>query len=349
MSDVAPAPTYAVDAGDVARDREAVLAVWRGNLGDDARMQAKFDWFYARCPYGPPVLMLLRARDGEALVGVAAAGARRMQEGGRTFEAGVLVDLAVAAEHRSLGPALMLQSAVAEAGVQRFGFLYGFPNPKAAPVFKRVGYARLGDIVRHARVLRHAGYAQRRLPPLLARPAGAVLDVLDTLKSWWRRRGDARLRWHWRELSDLRFSELWERSPHGTSVATVRDGAFTRWRFDENPLAKTRFLIVEDARGELLAWFACEADGNLLHVRDFWSGHGDAGIVRAHVDVLLRAARHGGHAAVSLEFAGSAGAFAGWAACGFVERSRRPVFGKWADGRPVEGTTLHLTSADEDE
>ncbi len=51
---------YAIEEGDVARDRETVLDVWRGNLGDDARMRAKYDWFYVQCPFGEPLLRLLR-------------------------------------------------------------------------------------------------------------------------------------------------------------------------------------------------------------------------------------------------------------------------------------------------
>ncbi len=345
----AAAPAYAVDEGEVTRDREAVLGVWRGNLGEDARMRAKYDWFYAQCPYGQPLLRLLRFGSEAAPVGVAAAGPRRMADGDRVLAAGVLVDLAVRAEHRSLGPALILQSALAEAGTRRFGLLYGFPNPKAAPVFKRVGSEKFGDLVRHARVLRHAGYVQRRLPRALAVPAGAILDRLDALKAWWRRRGDARLQRRWSERSDPRFDSLWARSPHYHAVTAVRDAAFARWRFDECPFADTRFLLVEDADGTLVAWFACQADDGLLHVRDFWSEHGNAGVARAHVDVLVRAARRAGHSALSVEFGGSAQAFAGWAVCGFVERSRRPVYGRWSGDIGVGERGFHLTSADEDE
>jgi hypothetical protein len=140
MAEAAPAPVYAIEGGDVARDRERVLAIWRGNLGRDTRMQAKYDWFYASCPYGEPLLCLLRHLPDDSLVGAAAAGPRRMLRQGAEIEAGVLVDLAVTTEHRSLGPALMLQSALAEAGCRRYGLLYGFPNPKAAAVFKREKY-----------------------------------------------------------------------------------------------------------------------------------------------------------------------------------------------------------------
>ncbi|HNR91632.1 MAG TPA: hypothetical protein PKO41_04310 [Dokdonella sp.] len=340
---------YAIEEGDVARDRETVLDVWRGNLGDDARMRAKYDWFYVQCPFGEPLLRLLRFDVDKCVVGAATAGPRRMIDGERGIEAGVLVDLAVRGEHRSLGPALMLQSALVAAGGRRFDLLYGFPNPKAAPVFKRVGYEQLAEMVRHARVLRHAGYLQRRLPPILAVPFGRMLDGIDALKAWLRRREDARTRWHWSECTDPRFDLLWARSPHQHSITTVRDAAFARWRFDACPFAETRFLIVEDDNGGLVAWFACQSGDGLLHVRDFWSEHGTAGVSRAHVDVLVHAARRAGHAALSVEFSGSSAAFSGWSTCGFVERSRRPVYGRWSADAATRERSLHLTSADEDE
>ena len=35
------APVYAIEPGEVGRDRERVLAIWRGNLVRDTRMQSK--------------------------------------------------------------------------------------------------------------------------------------------------------------------------------------------------------------------------------------------------------------------------------------------------------------------
>lgn len=344
------APPYVVETGEVARDRESVLAIWRGNLGQDARMQAKYDWFYAACPFGEPSLCLLRHTADHTLVGVAAAGPRRMLHAGQPINSGVLVDLAVSAEHRSLGPALMLQSALAAAGNTRFDLLYGFPNPKAAPVFKRVGYARLTEIVREARVLRHASYFARRLPGLLAKPAGWLFDIGMQLRDLWRSRADRRLHAEWSDMADARFDALWERSDKGDATLAIRDSTFARWRFDESPLARTRYLLLSATQDQQVhAWFACQIEDQILHVRDFWADDAATGISRAYVDALLRAARRQGHVAVSVEFAGADAMRSGWHHAGFSERSRRPVFGKWSDTEASTTTELHLTSADEDE
>ncbi|WP_440224160.1 hypothetical protein ACQQ2N_02835 [Dokdonella sp. MW10] len=339
---------YRVDDGTPARDREAALAIWRGNLGEDARMPLKFDWFYTACPFGEPAMKLLRHASGDP-VGIATAGPRRMLVDGRDVRAGVLVDLAVVPEHRALGPAMMLQASFLAAGDARFDLLYGFPNPRAAPVFKRSGYAKLGDIVRYARVLRHAGYLARKLPQGLAAVAGALVDVARRLGDAWRSFGNAPLLSSWSTQADPRFDALWAAAPATRGLAAVRDATFARWRFDESPLAQTRYLLLADPSGSTLrAWFACRDNGKVLQVVDFWSDDAAVGLGRPYIDALLRAARHGGYAAVSVEYAGPVEGTTGWTAAGFRERSRRPVFGH-AFGATTLPATLHLTAADEDE
>ncbi|MGH8174501.1 MAG: hypothetical protein ACREPX_15280, partial [Rhodanobacteraceae bacterium] len=266
MTEAAPAPIYVVEAGDVARDRDAVLSIWHGNLGQDARMRAKFDWFYACCPFGAPLVCLLRHTPDDTHIGVASAGPRRMLWRGAEISAGVLVDLAVTAEHRSLGPAMMLQNSLADAGCRRFDLLYGFPNPKAAAVFKRVGYDKLGEIVRHARVLRHAQYLARRMPRVFASLVGVFVDAAVRMRDTWRSRSDRNVDYEWSHTANERFDSLWADSPHGDGLVGVRDAAFAQWRFDASPLSSTRYLLISDAEsGVLLAWFACQIEESVLH------------------------------------------------------------------------------------
>jgi hypothetical protein len=344
-------PPYAVRAGDPDADREAVLEVWRGNLGQDARMAVKYDWFYLRAPAGAPLLQLLFHGDGETPVGACSAGRRTLLRDGVPLRAGVLVDLAVAPEHRSLGPALMLQQGLFAAGQRELDLLYGFPNPKAAPVFKRIGYRPLGEMIRYARVVRHAPYLRRRLPKLpsfAAPPLGALIDLgrglCDALRH--PQAHALRARWH-AHAPDI--AALWESAPKPQAITAQRDDAHLRWRFDEAPatdgLAPFRHLTLH--RGDaLVAWFATRSEDRTLHVHDFWTATG-ATPQPAEVLALLRAARAQGHAAVSIELATSDARLAPWRALGFEARSRRPLFG--AGAALEDGIDLHLTSADEDE
>lgn len=342
-----PPPQYVVHAGDALRDRDTVQSIWRGNLGQQDRMAVKYDWFYLACPHGPPLLQLLRHASGD-WVGTACAGRRRMRWQGRDITAGVLVDLAVLPEHRSLGPAMILQQGLIEAGTRHLDLLYGFPNPKAAAVFKRIGYNKLADMVRYARVLRHGRYLRERMPAWLALPLGVAADIAIALRDGWRRLSGTSLRSEWRDRADPRMDALWADSAPEQGLVAVRDSRHARWRFDESPLARTRYLLITASDGRLLAWFATQEDGATLHVRDFWSRDG-ATCNQAYVLALLAAARAAGYESVSVEIAAAAPVTASWSACGFVERSRRPVFGRWSGEQQHEDAEMFLTSADEDE
>lgn len=349
----APAqPQYGAHDGDPARDRDTVLALWEGNLGRPGHMADKFDWFYLRCPYGPPLLQLLKHNPDTAWAGVCSAGRRRMLWRGSEIRAGVLVDLAVVPQHRSLGPALILQQGLITQAKRELDLLYGFPNPKATAVFKRIGHIHLADIVRYVRVIRYADYLRRHMPALPARVLGPALDLALRVRDAVRRMRGKRIRSEWSDRADPRMDELWQRSAHGDGLIAVRDAERTRWRFDQAPFGRFRHLLLSEDDGRTLsAWFTTEVEGTTLHVRDYWSADAAAGIGIRYVDALLRAARKAGLAAVSVEVASAPARLRGWAARRFVERGRHPVFGCWSDPAAAAGHDLDpfLTPADEDE
>ena len=348
--EAAPGSTYAAHAGHVARHRDEVVSVWRGNLGQESQQTAKYDWFYGTCPWGPPLLQMLRHEPTATWVGTAAAGPRRMVWQGREIRTGVLVDIAVDARHRTLGPALILQSALLDAATHRFDLLYGFPNAKALPVVKRLGYAVIAHMPRYSRVLRHGTYLARHMPAALARPLGWLADLLCDMHGSLRDRG---LVARWSDSVDPRMDTLWHDSEHGHGPLAVRDTALLRWRFDQSPMARVRYLLVgEHEDGPLLGWFACQVKEHTLQVCDFWSVDAAQGVGRRLIDTLVRVARRDGHAAVSLEYAAPARKLANWRRAGFIERSRRPVIGRWLQDRVTTGEAppeWHLTHADEDE
>lgn len=338
-------PKYLVTLGDIERDREAVLALWRGNIGKEARLAAKYDWFYRRSPEGPPLFVLLHdARAGE-VVGVATLGPRRLILDEREIFAGLLADFVVAPHHRSLGPALMLQKELVGLGAARFDFIYGFPNPKALPVFRRAGFELMGQLERYARVLRHSEYLSRRLPRALSIPLGKGLDL--PLRSKLALDGARRrLRSSFQNRADPRMSELWASSKRAHALTKIRDIKYLQWRFDEMPPSPIRHVLVEDTEsGALEGSFACMAQGGRLHVLDFIA---KSGLSSAHVRALLRAASKEGFASVSVEFVDAKEA-SGFRESGFVLREPRPIVGLWTRPRPHPAPRLLFTAADEDE
>lgn len=345
-----PSQYFACD-GEALRDRDAVLALWSGNLGQKESIAAKYDWFYLGCPYGAPLLQLLHHAPSESQIGTASAGLRRMLCQGRELRAGVLVDLTVIPEHRSLGPALILQQGLIESAARNLDLIYGFPNPKAAAVFKRIGYEKFADIVRYARVLRHNAYLRKRMPAWLALLLGVAADLAIEMRDGTRRMLRTRVVSQWAKIADPRMDALWSISNKGHGLVSVRDHQHARWRFDASPLASTRYLLLTRPGTESLkAWFATQVDEETLHVRDFWSEEGIEGMDEACILALLSAARRAGHSSVSVEISGQETTLTGWRNCGFMERSRRPVFGRWSYPQGAESNpSLFLTSADEDE
>ena len=351
----APAPGhgYTTHAGDADRDREAILALWGEHFGPRAMQPAKFDHFYRRCPHGPALIQLLRRQPDGELAGVIGAGPRPMSWQGRPLRAGVVAHFVVGAAHRSLGPALQLQESLVEAARGRFDLLYGLPRPGALGVSRRAGFQVLGTLARHARVLRHAGYLQRRLPSAMARPAGALLDAAAVLRDRVADGFAPRLRWHWSDRSDAGMDGLWHASTHTTALVAVRDHATVRWRFDEPPAGRARYLHACDLEGRRLAWFACDAEdrpGDPLRVLDYWSADAMTGLSRPLVRALVAAARAERRPAIHLMLGGTTTALAGWRAEGFVPRSDQPLIGLWLDGTraPPGLPDLHVTWLDQD-
>lgn len=344
-------PLYTPHDADPARHQQIVLSIWRGSLQNRlGGHDAKYQWFYLSGPDGPPLLQLIRHEPSGEWVGACAAGRRRMLLNGQEIRGGVIVDFAVLPEHRSLGPALILQGGLIAAGARQLDVLYGFPNPQAVAAIKRGGYQQLADIVGYTRVLRHSRYLARHMPLQLANSIGVVIDLLVSAWEGVCRLVSPKVRAEWSERADERMDAIWQQSVRSDGLIMVRDAAYARWRFDEAPHGTTRYLFVSDGRGAApLAWFATRSDSGVLRVWDFWSRNGVRGVSRTCVDALLRAARATGHVAVATELAAPRASLAGWRACGFLERERRPVYGRWSGpGEGATGATLYLTSADKD-
>ena len=94
-------------------------------------------------------------------------------------------------EHRSLFPALLLQRSLQQSVPGDLAALYGFPNPRAVPVFTRVGYRKTLDVRRFVRVLRSGEYLRRHFPgwvaALIARPLDLAMGAVAFMR--WPRTG----------------------------------------------------------------------------------------------------------------------------------------------------------------
>ncbi|HVK78700.1 MAG TPA: GNAT family N-acetyltransferase [Kofleriaceae bacterium] len=373
MSGPPPArPTYRVERARPEDVRDVLCGLWDRNLQVDGGVAAKFEWLYRAAPHRPDDVFLLATGAG-ATVGTAGVAIRAMQLGERDGTAGLLADLAVDKDHRSVGPALALVREVKAWALGHHELAYGFPNKHAEGVFKRAGYQPLGTITRWARVLRHAGFAGRirevdltRVPeqarawiyravelPGVAALAGTAVDLAQLAR---RSPAAAVAARHLRLTSapapDPGVDALWARARGEYGVIGHRTREVLAWRFPSGP---TLTWVAAHARdgGELRAYAAIERAGDTAHVKDLFGHQPD---VLALLDLLPAWAYRTGAHALSMRYLGAT-----WLRDALVERgfkarqSDRLVAVGASDALPadlrakvLDVGAWHLTDFDED-
>jgi hypothetical protein len=345
-------PAYVIEEGDATRDRDAILTAWSGHFGPDEEHAGKLAHFYEHCPFGTPIIRLLRHVESGQVAGVIAAVPRRMLLDGGDIRAAVISHFSVLPAHRTLGPALMLQAAIVDACKGRFDFIYGIPNPKATAILKRAGHRTLCQFGRYVKVLRYGQYLSRVMPALLARPLAPLVNAAVRLRHALRAATRAGTRCHWSDTPDPRMDAVWRDSDTSHGLLAVRDTTLAKWRFNTAPSERMRFLLV--THGErLCAWFACEdstGSPGTLSVLDYWFADNALAKRRHAIKVLLDRAVADGHTAVDIAMTGARHARDGWLAERFVHRSDAPVMGRWLhpDDPAPDSARIHMTYSDQD-
>lgn len=356
MTDTSTAAKYSTRPADALAERATIVALWHDNLGTAEQLPAKFQWYYADHPIGTPAVLFLCHGPDATPVGVAANGGRTMRLGDQAVNAAIRVDLAVDAAHRTLFPALQLQRAVRQQGIDHFDLLYGLPNRKAEKIVERIGFTQRHEFVRYARVLRWHDYLARVMPSPLARLVSPLIGAAQQCWTSARSLFPLGVQSDWLTRADERFDALWRRSVWPGLLMGERGSRFLNWRFVERPGSHARILTLADrASGELLAYAVCDIDeaNNTATVLDFLVDPQRGGF--AWLPTLLRRVQRGlyrlGCTSVSLHFFGSADVKAALAAAGFKPRDSHPVF---IDIPPRSAERLgtfdyYFTGADEDQ
>lgn len=350
----ARAKDYAIRELDLATEQPTAIMLWRTHMR--LPPEAKLDWFYLQHPCGTPKLLLLTHGAQATPVGIGSLGQRRVSIQGQPASAGILADMVVLPEHRTLFPALLLQKQMLHAAVAAYSVVYGIPNKHSTPIVRRLGYTRVGELIRYARVLRLSDYIERRLPRFLSRPIGALVDRLMPLyyrpyellmKEW---------RSGWTEDIDERFDRLWSRARAFDGIIGERGAAFIRWRFLSQPEHRHRVftLAPKAAQGgeeEITAYAVCEAVGRTLHLRDILVDPAHEDHVRLLLHLLAVEARLNGFSNLSLEFMGPRRMHDLLSAAGLLERDTRALYAHFGSSNEATLRKLdwYVTSADEDQ
>ena len=346
---------YEVVDADLTSACEIAVAVWGGSIGWPDRPVEMYRSCYLSCPVGQAELKFLRHVPSNKVVGTLGVIPRRVLWNEKEIRVGVLSHFCVIAEHRKIKPAKFLLKAVVDACRTRYDVLYGMPATPQSVAFigklARMTYAC--TVNRRVKVLRHAKYAARFLPRLLANVAGEIADTALRCRDLLGGRNVA-TRFKWVDGVDPRMAQLWAAFPLPGGWNAVRDVEMLRWRLDQLPSIRRRYLLVESApSGALLAWFACDTnsfDHDILMVQDFWADGGPYEIGRAAIRTLCRAARGLGFSAVEVRLAAPKLAATPWISEGFVNRNQSPVFVVWLNGLFASNSEefWHVTEFDND-
>ncbi len=341
---------YDTRIADPTSDREAILGIWSGALEGASPRDEKYRAHYLECPWGNPTVELLE-HDGVP-VGVAAVQPRSMTQCGKRVEAGLLMDFAVAAAHRSVGPALRLQRSLLSRCDESCQLVYGLPNANARVLSARAGMIKLGDMTRFVKVLRYGRYMALYVPARFASRAGRFVDAVMFVLNWARLGGTGRRVATWVQDVDPELDELWTRTREIPWLLAPRDTSWLRWQLRSGGGRQVRLVLVRNhAGGRLEGWFACERTDDALKVVDYWTENAAHGPSRALLNALIRAAASAGCASISVELLVPKAVSSAWISAGFTERDSRPVFAKWSTSSMLQWSNpeVFMTSADEDE
>ena len=327
---------YTVDAAVLAQDTPEILNLWLSNLpGYDAQnAKAKLQLGYVGNPAGASQILLLRAQDAGSTTftaqGTQGLHARRFVLGPQTLNVASLADLVVNAEHRSLGPALMLMRRSVELAEAGHDLIYGLPNERAAAVCARAGLRPLGNVQRYAKPLASREKLGERVPAWLAMLVAPLVDRALTLRDGWRgSKLGLRLTCRSCSWNDPALDDVWaRRAPE--LLLSDRSAAMLRWRFDGSRLPQStprwEICVAHDASSAVQGYAVWRQTDGFIEVGDFFVKDVAQHLAPMMLGFARYAKRH--HAvSVSVEFFGDSRVVQGLLAAGLhVRADQSPVF-----------------------
>jgi hypothetical protein len=310
--------SYDVRTADLNANRADILRLWDGSLRDaDAE---RYRWIYERNPQGAVACWVVNDAGG-ATAGVAAVFPHTIHGSLRPWRAGITGDFVVDKAHRAMGPALMLQKALARSCVQdaEFDVVYGFANKAARAVQVRAGFKDLGPATDLRKVVRSAAALTRRYGTV-GRMAAPAVDTAIALMERGSRRSTHVLRCSEVAAFDSRFDAFWARVAPSLPLTGERSSRYLNWRFRENPHIRYQTLVAERADTGALAgylvWYVRE--GELIIADVLTDESSDALVVlAAHV---LKCARDVRAESVRLRYFGAPDRFRALHRLGFRAR-----------------------------
>jgi hypothetical protein len=262
--------SYEIIKSDIRKDKDIIIDFW--NKNNEKKLNDKFDWMYLSNPDGLASTWLIRHKDGSELVGMASVFPRRFRYRDKTFIAGIQGDFFIHSEHRSFGPALMLIRAILNSLVEsNYDFLFGFPNKKADPIFKRAGYRNLGVTKKYVRLfdIRRLLSERTPIPGVLLGPISTVSNQLLKLvypDAWIFNLG--RFAASISDTFDFDIQYLSEHY-HQNYFTSYKTRDYLKWKYEQDPDDENKFFVIKDASNQVVGCIVfCIEDNRYIQMRE---------------------------------------------------------------------------------
>jgi hypothetical protein len=252
---------------DLISERIALVEMFRRYLQPKYDLE-RFEWLYCRGPYGPARAWIARDQSTGEIIGAASAFPRKVRCNGALKLGLVLGDFCVAERYRTLGISLQLQRAcLAAVDEEAVEFVYDFPSLSMMAVYKRIGIAQTGSLVRWTKLLRveprlrtifHSDYVAKGLG-FIANPLLTLLhrDGSQNGYNTLIRQGPC----------DDEFTSFDLQFHDRTSVRTDRSASYLNWRYLQNPCSTHELLEIRRNR-ELIGYVVYTRDPNDANIVD---------------------------------------------------------------------------------
>lgn len=338
--------------GDSRREREMILGLWSVSFAPVEQLPEKYDLFHLQNPAGASQIYFLDHVDSSTSVGVMCIALRRCKSGKEYINAGIIADLVVSPDHRSLGPAVKLHNESLALALKDLDLVYGFPNSHSVTLTKFAKFQFVDSISRYAKPIRFSSYLRNRFPALLALPAALILNSSSSLSAYFRSLPLFRC-WKAETFSafDARFDRLWETAVTPDLIIGQRDASFLNWRFTLNKTRDYRvFGITSKKTGELGGYIAYAVDhSGFVTIADFLALDTHK-TLRALFLLFECEMRRNRRKAISLTFHGCKSVIKNFEKLGFNRRESNPLCCKWSPrlAALMGGKEWYFTSADND-
>lgn len=263
-------------------ERDELLAMLQTNLPALPHAR-RFEWLYQSNPDGPAWSWFARDSGTGRVVGVASVFPRSMWVADEVKLCGQVGDFAIAASHRTLGPALMIQKATfCPVQQAKLSFCYDCPPHDAGmSTFRRLGLAANCVVDRYALPLRVNSKLRSRLgsdPDVLSVPANLLLRAYSRPRLSLK---DIEVSEHTGRFGD-EFSELDRTVRLTDGIRSSRDAVHLNWRYRQDPLNEYRILTAR-RKGELVGFLVFVETGENLTIVDLFGAASEVltGIVGA--------------------------------------------------------------------